>query len=568
MTINPIPAHRRRSNAKSLRITITQAFAWVIGFLLVSALSLNEWSGNNASARTRRPSDGRVHLVHADKLHTDQYSQPDVQILNGNVHFTHGGTRLYCDSAYFYESTNSFRAFGHVKMYQGDTLSLFSDYAYYDGNDELAIARHNVVLKHRKTTLYTDSLNYDKAYGIGYFFDGGRLVDKQNTLVADWGQYDTETKQSVFKYDVHLKNKTTDVVTDTLYYNTSNSMAEMCGPTDITQKDSHIYTEHGFYNTQTDQSELYDRTVITNKDGKKLMGDSVYHDSETGISRAYHNVVYSDSKNKNQLTGNVCYYDDKQGYAYATDNAVAIDYSQADTLYVHADTFKLYTFNINTDSMYRRIHAYNHVRAYRRDVQAVCDSMVYISCDSCATMYHDPIIWHDGQQLLGEEIKIYNNDSTVEWAHVINQALSVEKLQQDTAKFNQIASKEMKAFFRGGEIYESQAIDNVLTCYYVIDDKDSSIISFNYLETSLMKMFLENRKLQKIWTPEFEGVMYPLTQIPTGKDRLPSFAWFDYIRPIDKNDIFEWRSKGEEQKLKTLVRHAAPKNNLTGLKHQ
>jgi len=37
-----------------------------------------------------------------------------------------------------------------VKMYQGDTLSLFSNYAFYDGNDELARDRYNVVLKHRK----------------------------------------------------------------------------------------------------------------------------------------------------------------------------------------------------------------------------------------------------------------------------------------------------------------------------------------------------------------------------------------------------------------------------------
>lgn len=529
---------------------------------IVSVICFILLAGSYSLARNRKPNDGIVHLVHADLLHTDQFAMPGVQILNGRVHFTHGATTLYCDSAYFYEDTNSFRAFGHVRMYQGDTLSLTSDYAYYDGTDEMAIARNNVVLKHRGKTLYTDSLNYDKAYGIGYFFDGGRLVDKQNTLVSDWGQYDTETEQALFKYNVVLNNKKTVVNSDTLYYNSSTSLAEMCGPTDIYQDNNHIYTEHGFYNTRTDQSELYDRTIITNKDGKKLIGDSVYYDSSTGISRAYRNVIYSDSKNKNQLSGDICYYDDNNGYAFATGNAVAIDYSQQDTLYVHADTFKLYTININTDSMYRRVHAYNHVRAYRKDVQGVCDSLVYISADSCATMYRDPILWHEGQQLLGEEIKVYMNDSTVRWAHVIGQALSVQQMQTDTAKYNQISSKEMKAFFTNGEITESQAIDNVLTCYYVTDDSDSSLISFNYLETTLMKMYMQNRKLQKIWTPKFNGIMYPLTQIPPDKEFLPSFAWFDYIRPVDKNDIFEWRSKGKDKELKTIVRRQPPKHQL------
>ena len=90
----------------------------------------------------------------------------------------------------------------------------------------------------------------------------------------------------------------------------------------------------------------------------------------------------------------------------ATKNAVTVDFSQKDSLFMHADTFKIYTFNINTDSVYRMIHAYNKVRAYRTDVQAVCDSLVYSSQDSCMTMYRDPIIWNEGQQLFGEKICI------------------------------------------------------------------------------------------------------------------------------------------------------------------
>ena len=54
-----------------------------------------------------RVEDTRVYLVHADVLHFDQYENPDATILNGKVHFTHQGARLYCDSAYFYEASNS-----------------------------------------------------------------------------------------------------------------------------------------------------------------------------------------------------------------------------------------------------------------------------------------------------------------------------------------------------------------------------------------------------------------------------------------------------------------------------
>ena len=110
--------------------------------------------------KARAKDNERVYLLHADRLWFDQFGPvPGAQVLNGNVAFSHKGAKLYCDSAYFYQESNSFRAFGHVRMYQGDTLSLFSDYAYYDGNDQMAEARYNVVLTHRKTKLYTDSLN-------------------------------------------------------------------------------------------------------------------------------------------------------------------------------------------------------------------------------------------------------------------------------------------------------------------------------------------------------------------------------------------------------------------------
>lgn len=512
-------------------------------------------------ARTERKQDPkRVYLVHADVLHYDQYVNPDAQILNGKVHFTHNGAKLLCDSAHFYEASNSFEAFGNVKMYQGDTLSLFSDYAYYDGNDEMAIARHNVILKHRKSTLYTDSLNYDRLYNVGYFFEGGKLVDNTSTLTSDWGEYHTDSHQALFNYDVQLKNNKFFLTSDTLYYNTDSHLAHVTGPSNITSKTSRIYTEDGYYNTETEKSELFGRSVMKDE-GKTMVGDSVYYDSKTGISEAFNNVIYTDSVNKNMLTGDYCYYDDEKGYAMATKKAVAIDFSQKDTLYMHADTFKIFTFNINTDSVYRKIHAYNKVRAYRVDAQAVCDSLVYNSKDSCMTMYKDPILWNQNQQLLGEEIYIFMKDSTINKVHVLGQALSVEQLN-DSIHFNQCSSKEMFAYFENGEISQGHAKDNVLIVYYPIDDSDSTIIGLNYTETTEMRMFLENRKMKRIWMPKAEGVLYPLTQVPPDKYFLPTYAWFDYVRPLNKEDIFNWRGKKEGTELKEEKKRKAPKRTI------
>ena len=512
--------------------------------------------------KRRQKTSERVYLVHADRLRYDRFGTvPDAQVLNGNVQFRHKGAKLYCDSAYFYQASNSFKAFGNVRMYQGDTLSLFSDYAYYDGNDQMAEARHNVVLTHRKTKLYTDSLNYDRLYGIGYFFEGGKMVDKDNVLVSDWGEYDTETRVAVFNYDVDLKNPKFVLSTDTLHYDTRTSLAHIVGPSTITSGASVIHTSQGYYDTNKDLARLYGRSTLTNN-GKTLTADSLFNDEKKAVSQGFGNVVYTDTVNKNEMNSNYFWYNDSTGFAFATDSAVLKDYSQGDTLFVHSDTMKVYTFNMNTDSVYRKAHCYNKVRAFRTDVQAVCDSLVYNTKDSCLTMYRDPIVWNANRQLLGEVIEVFMKDSTIDRAHVVNQALSVEMLP-DSTKFNQIASREMFGFFNKGQLYKTEAVGNVQCVYYFQDDKDSSLISMTYLETDTMRMTMENRQLQSIWTCKQQGTMYPITQIPPSKRELPSFAWFDYVRPRDKHDIFNWRGKAKGTELKDVSRRSAPLQFIT-----
>jgi len=540
------------------------------GILVVLLCLLTLTVALAAKKKPRKTTDERVYLVHADRLRYDQSKTwgPEAmrgqapQILNGKVQFKHKGATLYCDSAYFYEAFNSFKAFGHVKMVQGDTLTLTSDYAYYDGNDEMAEARRNVVLKHRKQTLYTDSLNYDRLYGVGYFFEGGKLVDQGSTLTSDWGQYNTETKKAVFNYNVKLRNKQFTMTTDTLHYDTRVSMAQIVGPTDIYQNNSHIYTERGFYDTKHERARLMDRSVLKSE-GKTMVGDSVYYDSKKGFSEAFCNVIYVDTVNKTKMTGNYCINNDETGFAMTTDSAMVMDFSQKDTLYMHADTFKVFTYNQNTDSVYRIIHAYNKVRAYRTDAQFVCDSMVYSSPDSCITLYRDPIAWNINQQLTGEEIRVYMKDSTLDWAHVISQAFSIEQ-NRDSVHFNQISSKEMKVYFDNGKARMAEAIANVLLDFYPIDDSDSTLTMLIYAESDTLRSYMKDGKLDHIWMPKTNGTCYPMTQIPADKEKLQGFQWFDYIRPTSKEDCFVWRGKAKGTEIKPEARRQAPRQRLGG----
>ena len=367
------------------------------------------------------------------------------------------------------------------------------------------------------------------------------MVDKTTTLVSDWGEYHTDTRMAIFFYDVTMSDKNFLLTTDSLYYDTNRKVANIIGPSNITSGSSHIYSELGYYDTDKEQGQLLNRSVVDNE-GRLLTGDSLWYDGKSGISEAFRNVVYTDTVNKNMLTSNYGYYDENTGYAMCTDSALAIDFSERDSLFMHADTFKVFTYNKETDSVYRVMHAYHKVRAYRTDVQAVCDSLVYNSLDSCMTMYHDPIVWNNNQQLVGDRIEVFMKDSLIDHAHIIDNCFSIQQLRSDTACYNQVVSKQMFAYFVDGNIHETQAKDNVLIGYY-FEEGDTVPIIYNYQETSELRMFLKDRKLQKVWTPKTSGTMYPLNQIPQDRKRLPGFVWYDYVRPLDRYDIFNWRPK-------------------------
>ena len=505
----------------------------LLGFCLTAA---NLQDGRN---NTQPKQKSKVYLLKADKLKKDA-ANPDAQVVVGNVVFRHDSVYMYCDSAYYYDKINSFEAFSNVRMEQGDTLFLYGDRLYYDGLTQIAQMRMNVRMENRNTTLLTDSLNYDRIFNLGYFFDGGTMMDDQNVLTSEWGEYSPATKMSVFYYNVKLENPQFTMLSDTLRYNTMTKVANIVGPSDIYSDDNYIYSESGYYYTQTGKADLYQRSILSN-DGKELTGDSLFYDRNTGIGEAFSNIVLTDTVNKNMMFGDYGYYNERLKNAFVTKNALAVDYSQGDSLFLHADTLSLNTFHLDTDSMYREVRAYHKVRFYRTDIQGVADSLVFSSKDSCLIMYKDPVLWNENQQLLGEQINIYMNDSTIDWAHIINQALSVEQIPVDTTLYNQITGKEIKAYF-------------VRLVYYPMDS-DSLLIGMNVSETSQLDIYLENQQLERmVMSPKSNGTLYPMTQIPLEKSHLDNFVWFDYIRPLNKKDIFIWRGKKLEDQFKKKVR--------------
>ena len=528
-------------------------------FVLPFVATAQELSSDSSSTKSK----SYVHMLHTDITRFDEAVNPDAWILVGNVQFRRDSMYMYCDSAHYFRNKNSFQAFGHVRMEQGDTLFLFGDYLDFDGDTNMARVRHNVKLIDKNTILETDSLDFDRNFNLGYFFDYGTLSDEESVLSSYYGEYNVDTKDAFFQYEVVLEHPDFRMLTDTLRYNTDSKVANIYGPSNMYSGESEVYSERGRYNTSTKHAFLLNRSVLYN-DNKNVTADSLFYDTQAGYSEVFGNIIYSDTVNRNMLTGEYAYLNEIVDSAYVTGRAVATDYSQKDSLFLHADTIWAVSYNVDTDSVYRKIKAYNRVRAWGKELQAVCDSLIFDSRDTCLTMYKDPILWNKDIQLLGEVVKIYMDSTNIDWVHVINQALYVEPV--DSVNYDQIKGQEMKFYFNEGKLAEMQVIGSVNVIFYPVES-DGTYMGMNTTTAGRVIAYLKDGEMDKIVIPkEAKGVFYPMSQRPADKRFLDNFAWFDFIRPMSKEDIFVWRGKGAENTLKTVRRDKIPLPTIKGLK--
>ncbi|MCQ2345988.1 MAG: hypothetical protein MJZ82_04400 [Paludibacteraceae bacterium] len=506
-----------------------------------------------------------VYLEHSETLNYDQDRLPDAQILSGNVCFRHDNALMFCDSAYFYEATNSLDAFGHVRFIQGDTLSGYGDVMYYDGNRKFAKLRKHVKLVHRATILTTDSLNYDRISELAWYYTGGQIKDTVSTLTSVWGQYYPPTNQATFRKQVHLFNDDMVLDADTLQYNTGTHVAALVSPTVIVYKDeTTILSSNGWYNTATEQSQLLDRSQILHIDGKQMTADTINYNRRTGYGQGLSHFELRDTVQKGTLYGDygeLHEYGDQHyvgEHGYVTRHTLLVDWSNDTSYtYIHADSIftevvpdtlmiitQLDSLTQDTtyrDTTHRQLRAYYNVRAYNKDYQAVCDSLLYNDKDSIATLYHLPVCWSDSQQVAADLIVVYLKNKTVDYIHGIDNAIAIK--MEDFDMFDQMAGKEMFAYIREGELRQIDVNGNAETVFYP-KEEDGSYIGVNRTQSSNIKMYLREQKIDHIlFTTSTSGTLYPLDQMPENEKKLRPFFWAEDVRPTDPDDVFRVSKK-------------------------
>jgi lipopolysaccharide export system protein LptA len=475
----------------------------------------------------------RVYVDQADSQLYDEAFGKDIERLIGNVILHHDSTVFYCDSAHLNSKSRNFNAYGNVHIHVNDTVDVYGDKLFYDGEKKIADIFDNVKLIDRQTTLTTEHLIFDRNTNIAYYDIGGKIVNEENTLTSKKGQYHTKSKILYFRKDVVLINPDSETYSDTLIYNTINKTAYFKGPTVIRGEENTIYCEDGWYDTKNDYSELNERPVISSTE-QTITADSLFYNNNTSYGIAKGNVQINDTSRSILINGKRGEFWDSKGISYITDSAYAVSYDNADSLFIHGDTLWLH---FDKERKAKKMMAYYNVRMFKIDLQGVCDSLIYTMNDSTIRFMKDPILWSGKNQLTADSINVVASGGEIDSLIMFNSSFIISRDTLDA--FNQIKGKNMTGYFVENELKKINVDGNAQTVYW-IREEDGYLIGINFSEASTMSIKLKDNELQTInYKSSATEKMFPRKEVSKEQERLKGFRWHEHLKPKDKLDIFK-----------------------------
>ena len=98
---------------------------------------------------------------------------------------------------------------------------------------------------------------------------------------------------------------------------------------------------------------------------------------------------------------------------------------------------------------------------------------------------------------------------------------------------------DLKAYFEGQAVHQIDVAGNAESIFYPLE-KDGAKVGMNETKSGFLTIWVKDNKLDKlkIW-PSPVGSMTPIPDLKPDQKMLKDFYWFDYLRPKNRDDIYE-----------------------------
>lgn len=505
----------------------------------------------------------KIIIEYSDFLDVNQVEIPDAILLQGNVRINHDGVKMFCNKAYYFQTENYVKAFGDVRMIQGDTLFMNSKYAEYNGNVKQAYATGNVVMQSPEMTLATDTLNFDRNTQQASYNTYGTITNKDNVLKSKSGKYYANEKKFQFLTAVTITNPKYVVKSNHLDYYNTTGQSFLKGPSTITSKENFIYTEKGFYDSKKNVGHFLRKSYIKYKD-RLIEGDSLFYNRNNEFASATNNVKITDTINKGIIKGHYAEVYKKKDSMFVTRRAVAINLVDKDSVYIHGKKLMI-TGKPNE----RIIRAYDNARIFKTDMSGKCDSIHSSQITNITKLIGKPILWNFENQMTGDVMHLVGNDNTqkLDSLKVLNNAFIISKDSLGTG-FNQVKGQNLYGKFRDNKLYEADIIKNTEVVYFMRNDA-KELIGINKNVSSKINMTLNGNNIDSMtFFTNVDGDIYPEKDLPENARKLRGFVWREEERIKSKNDLFSKEDNDLDAKIQAEKKAQIEKENTEAMMNQ
>lgn len=182
------------------------------------------------------------------------------------------------------------------------------------------------------------------------------------------------------------------------------------------------------------------------------------------------------------------------------------------------------------------LEALKNVRIYKKNMQVVCDSLVYSDLDSLARLFLDPVVWQESnRQYSADSITVVVKGGAMDKASLMSNAFIT--IQEDTAHFDQIKGTEMLAFFdEKGGLKRFDVLGGASALFYI--EENESLATVNKTDSKMLSATFKDGNIQRIHyydQPKNDG--YPVVQLSREDRQLKGFCWQPERRPADRNAV-------------------------------
>lgn len=226
-----------------------------------------------------------------------------------------------------------------------------------------------------------------------------------------------------------------------------------------------------------------------------------------------------------------------------TDSVPSMGLSMTDSLAV-SDTVEVIPPDTTRIGFLEALH---NVRIYKKNMQVVCDSLVYSDLDSLARLFNEPVIWQEvRRQYAADSITVVISDGAMTKASLMSEAFIT--IQEDAELFDQIRATEMLAFFdEKGGLKRFDALGGASALFFI--EENDALATVNKTDSKMLSATFKDGNIERIYyydAPKNDG--YPVVQLADDEKVLKGFNWQPERRPADRNAVTPLSLRPSERK--------------------